>query len=90
MYTQFHLDTRPGRIVSHRLADESLGAFEIGSVALALDAGARVSAGDAAARGRLALQTRRAPLGNPPADLGGHDDDQRDRDHDHRHGNHLR
>jgi hypothetical protein len=24
MYTQFHVDTRAGRIVSHRLAEESL------------------------------------------------------------------
>ena len=31
MYTQFHIDTRLGRVVSHRLADESLGAFETGS-----------------------------------------------------------
>src|SRR6266568_1324762 len=31
MYTQFHVDTRVGRVVSHRLADESLGAFETGS-----------------------------------------------------------
>ena len=31
MYTQFHIETRLGRVVSHRLADESLGAFETGS-----------------------------------------------------------
>jgi spermidine/putrescine transport system ATP-binding protein len=31
MYTQFHIDTRLGRVVCHRLADESLGAFETGS-----------------------------------------------------------
>jgi len=31
MYTQFHVDTRLGRVVCHRLADESLGAFETGS-----------------------------------------------------------
>jgi spermidine/putrescine transport system ATP-binding protein len=31
MYTQFHVDTRAGRLVSHRLADESLRAFEGGS-----------------------------------------------------------
>ena len=31
MYTQFHVDTRVGRLVSHRLADESLGPLEPGS-----------------------------------------------------------
>jgi spermidine/putrescine transport system ATP-binding protein len=31
MYTQFHVDTSAGRVVSHRLADESLGALETGS-----------------------------------------------------------
>jgi spermidine/putrescine transport system ATP-binding protein len=31
MYTQFHVDTRAGRIVSHRLADESLAQLESGS-----------------------------------------------------------
>jgi spermidine/putrescine transport system ATP-binding protein len=31
MYTQFHVDTRLGRVVCHRLADEPLGAFEAGA-----------------------------------------------------------
>jgi spermidine/putrescine transport system ATP-binding protein len=31
MYTQFHVDTRAGRIVSHRLADESTSELEAGS-----------------------------------------------------------
>jgi spermidine/putrescine transport system ATP-binding protein len=31
MYTQFHVDTRAGRIVSHRLADESIAQLEAGS-----------------------------------------------------------
>jgi spermidine/putrescine transport system ATP-binding protein len=31
MYTQFHVDTRAGRIVSHRLADESTAGLEAGS-----------------------------------------------------------
>jgi spermidine/putrescine transport system ATP-binding protein len=31
MYTQFHVETRAGRIVSHRLADEVLAPFEVGS-----------------------------------------------------------
>jgi ABC-type Fe3+/spermidine/putrescine transport system ATPase subunit len=31
MYTQFHVDTNAGRLVSHRLADESLAPFEPGS-----------------------------------------------------------
>jgi spermidine/putrescine transport system ATP-binding protein len=31
MYTQFHVDTRAGRLVSHRLADESLRPLEAGS-----------------------------------------------------------
>ena len=31
MYTQFHVDTSVGRLVSHRLADEPLAALEVGS-----------------------------------------------------------
>jgi spermidine/putrescine transport system ATP-binding protein len=31
MYTQFHVDTRAGRVVSHRLADEVLSGVETGS-----------------------------------------------------------
>ena len=31
MYTQFHVDTRAGRLVSHRLADDSLASLERGS-----------------------------------------------------------
>ena len=31
MYTQFHVDTRAGRILSHRLADESTAGLEPGS-----------------------------------------------------------
>ena len=31
MYTQFHVDTRAGRVVSHRMADEPLAELEVGS-----------------------------------------------------------
>src|SRR3954465_1132493 len=31
MYTQFHVDTRAGRVVSHRMADEPLAALEPGT-----------------------------------------------------------
>lgn len=31
MYTQFHVDTRAGRLVSHRLADESVASLQTGS-----------------------------------------------------------
>ncbi|HST25724.1 MAG TPA: ABC transporter ATP-binding protein [Gaiellaceae bacterium] len=31
MYTQYHADTKAGRVTSHRLADESLARFESGS-----------------------------------------------------------
>jgi spermidine/putrescine transport system ATP-binding protein len=31
MYTQFHVDTRAGRVVCHRLADESLASLQTGS-----------------------------------------------------------
>jgi spermidine/putrescine transport system ATP-binding protein len=31
MYTQFHVETRVGRLVSYRLADEALGTLEVGS-----------------------------------------------------------
>jgi spermidine/putrescine transport system ATP-binding protein len=31
MYTQFHVDTQAGRVVSHRMADEPLAELEVGS-----------------------------------------------------------
>jgi len=31
MYTQFHVDTRAGRVVSHRMADEPLAELEVGA-----------------------------------------------------------
>jgi len=31
MYTQFHVDTRAGRVISHRMADEPLAALEPGT-----------------------------------------------------------
>jgi spermidine/putrescine transport system ATP-binding protein len=31
MYTQFHVDTRAGRVVSHRMADEPLAELEVGT-----------------------------------------------------------
>jgi ABC-type Fe3+/spermidine/putrescine transport system ATPase subunit len=31
MYTQFHVDTAAGRVISHRLADEPLAGLEIGT-----------------------------------------------------------
>jgi spermidine/putrescine transport system ATP-binding protein len=31
MYTQFHVDTRAGRVVSHRMADEPAASFEVGT-----------------------------------------------------------
>jgi spermidine/putrescine transport system ATP-binding protein len=31
MYTQFHVETRAGRVISHRLADESLAGLDAGS-----------------------------------------------------------
>jgi spermidine/putrescine transport system ATP-binding protein len=31
MYTQFHVDTRAGRVMSNRLADELVGPLEVGS-----------------------------------------------------------
>jgi hypothetical protein len=39
MYTQFHVDTRVGALVCHRLADEAAGPFEAGQrIALSWDA----------------------------------------------------
>ena len=39
MYTQFHVQTRTGRVISHRLADETLASLEPGSgVAVSWDA----------------------------------------------------
>src|SRR6266487_692007 len=49
MYIQFHVDTHAGRVVSHRLADESLGPLEPGSrVALSWDAEHAAILGDSA------------------------------------------
>jgi len=31
MYTQFHVDTRAGRVISNRLADELISPLEVGS-----------------------------------------------------------
>ena len=48
MYTQFHVETRAGRLVSHRLADEPLGPLEPSSrVSLSWEPGHTAVLGDA-------------------------------------------
>ena len=78
MYTQFHVDTRVGRVVAHRLADEPLRRLEVGlpvSSSAGRPSTRRVLADDAPAARRLALERSEPPLGDAPPDLGGHDHD---------------
>jgi spermidine/putrescine transport system ATP-binding protein len=74
MYTQLHVDTRVGRIVSHRLAGEP---------AARLQPGAAVTVW-------WSPDEATATLGDAPPGLGGDDDRQRDDQHDDGHGDHLR
>jgi spermidine/putrescine transport system ATP-binding protein len=74
MYTQLHVDTRVGRVVSHRLASEPA---------------ARSQPGDAVTVW-WSPDEATATLGDPPAGLGGDDDRQRDDEHDDGDGDHLR
>jgi hypothetical protein len=54
MYTQFHVDTRAGRVVSHHLADDSVETFEPGlAVALSWEPEHTSVIGDAAPTGVL-------------------------------------
>jgi spermidine/putrescine transport system ATP-binding protein len=84
MYTQFHIDTRAGRVVCHRLADESLSVFEPSSrVTLSWEA-------DHASLLALGVERAEPALGYPSSDLGRQDDDERGGYHDDGHGDHLR
>jgi spermidine/putrescine transport system ATP-binding protein len=74
MYTQLHVDTRVGRVVSHRLASEP---------ATRLQPGAAVTVW-------WSPDEATATLGDPAADLGGDDDRQRDDEHDDGDRDHLR
>jgi spermidine/putrescine transport system ATP-binding protein len=74
MYTQLHVDTRAGRIVSHRLASEA---------AAHLQPGAAVTVW-------WSPDEATATLGDAPAGLGADDDRQRDDEHDDGDRNHLR
>jgi spermidine/putrescine transport system ATP-binding protein len=54
MYTQFHVNTRIGAVVSHRLADETAGQFDTGRrIALSWDAEHTSRLDGAASTGRL-------------------------------------
>ena len=92
MYTQFHVTTGAGRMVSNRLADELVAPLEVGcSVTLSLGAGAHVRAlGFERSRCPLDLERPESSLSHTPADLGGYHDEQRDGDDDHCHRDHLR
>ena len=74
MYTQLHVDTRVGRIVSHRLASEP---------AARLQPGATVTVW-------WSPDEATATLGDAPSGLRGDDDRQRDDEHDDGDGDHLR
>jgi spermidine/putrescine transport system ATP-binding protein len=74
MYTQLHVDTRVGRIVSHRLAGEP---------AARLQPGAAVTVW-------WSPDEATASLGDAPAGLRADDDRQGDDEHDHGDGDHLR
>jgi ABC-type Fe3+/spermidine/putrescine transport system ATPase subunit len=74
MYTQLHVDTRVGRIVSHRLASEPA---------------ARLQPGDAVTVW-WSPDEATATLGDAPAGLGSDDDRERHDQHDDRDRDHLR
>jgi spermidine/putrescine transport system ATP-binding protein len=74
MYTQLHVDTPAGRIVSHRLASEPAARLEPG----------------AAVTVWWSPDEATAALGDAPAGLGADDDRQRDDEHDDGDGDHLR
>ena len=94
MYTQFHVETKAGRVVSHHLADDSVESFEPGLAGGAvLGAGAHV--GDRRRRAdrralELVLDLAEPPLADATSDLGDDDDRKRDGDHDDGDGDHLR
>jgi ABC-type Fe3+/spermidine/putrescine transport system ATPase subunit len=74
MYTQLHVDTRAGRVVSHRLASEP---------AARLQPSATVTVW-------WSPDEATATLGDPPSGLGADDDRQRDDEHHDGDGDHLR
>jgi spermidine/putrescine transport system ATP-binding protein len=74
MYTQLHVDTRVGRVVSHRLASEP---------AARLQPGAAVTVW-------WSPDEATATLGDPASGLGADDDRQGDDEHDDGDGDHLR
>jgi spermidine/putrescine transport system ATP-binding protein len=74
MYTQLHVDTPAGRIVSHRLASEPAARLEPG----------------AAITVWWSPDEATASLGDAPAGLGADDDRQGDDEHDDGDGDHLR
>jgi spermidine/putrescine transport system ATP-binding protein len=81
MYTQIHIDTRVGRIVSHRLADEPVGR---------LMQGARIVVSwDPTDASLLHLDRSEPALGDTAPDLRADDDDQRNGHHDHGDRDHL-
>jgi spermidine/putrescine transport system ATP-binding protein len=74
MYTQLYVDTRAGRVVSHRLASEPAARLQPGAAVTVW-----WSPGEAT-----------ATLGDAPPGLGADDDRQRDDEHDDGDGDHLR
>jgi spermidine/putrescine transport system ATP-binding protein len=75
MYTQFHVETRAGRLVCHRFAEESTTPLGSGSrVALSWEPEhASVLAGSGGSA--LELEGAETPLGDPPPHLGADHDD---------------
>jgi spermidine/putrescine transport system ATP-binding protein len=74
MYAQLHVDTRAGRIVSHRLAGEPAARLQPGSPVTVW----------------WSPDETTSALGDAPAGLGADDDRQRDDEHDDGDGDHLR
>jgi len=75
MYTQFHVDTHAGRVVSHRLAEESLAPLGRRSrVLLTWEPEHTSVLGDPGAGAGLAFEGPEPPLRDPAAELRSHDD----------------
>jgi hypothetical protein len=86
MYTQYHVETGAGRIVSNRLADEELPAFELGSpVALSWEPEHTSMLGVAEHRRHApggAFECAEPSFGDAATDFGRNHDRRRDADHD--------
>jgi len=75
MSPQFTVETRAGRVVSHRLADESIAPLQSGArVALSWEPEHTSLLGDSPPVS-LVVERAEPPLGDAPPHLGGDDDE---------------